>query len=435
MFIERGNDSNPISVICLNECWLNAESDVSDINLPNYNMFVQRGERLGHGHCGLITYVHQDYIIRELNPMQQYTAWDYMALEISHSMPNCKKYIINNVYRLPKKEVEDSSTFTKEFESFIVYLNTLKHTSFICGDFNLNLLLVNRNQHVENTLSRGYFPRVTLPTRTSPPSATLIDNIYSNEIINDKDKSGILVNDISDHKIIFTHIEIHRHFENEDKFIDIEVNDEITGQNFINELKDIHNELSTNNSPRVNYELFSNLVKLAKEKHLPKKRVKYNQIKHKKSKWMTTALLNSINTKDRLYKIMIQSDWQDITFYNELKSQYKRCRAVLRKSIREAKRLYHIRMFDTFKNDIKKTWSLINNSLNGNKKKNNSAEFNVNDQTITNENHIAEEFNNYFINIGTKLTEKIMATKNFNGYLNRPASTLFHFHPMKKKKH
>ena len=51
---------------------------------------------------------------------------------------------------------------------------------------------------------------------------------------------------------------------------------------------------------------------------------------------------------------MIQSDWQDITFYNELKSQYKRYRVVLGKSIREAKRLYYIRMFDTFINDIKK---------------------------------------------------------------------------------
>ena len=192
-------------------------------------------------------------------------------------MPNYKKYIINNVYRLPKYEVEDYSTFTEELDSFIAYLNTLKHTSFICGDFNLNLLLVNRNQHVgyffENTLSRGYFPRITLPTRISPPSATLIDNIYSNGIINDKDKSGFLVNDISDHKISFTHIEINRHFENVDKLIEIEVNDEISVQNFINELKDIHNKLSTNNSTRVNYELCSNLVKLAKEKHIYQKNV------------------------------------------------------------------------------------------------------------------------------------------------------------------
>ena len=90
-------------------------------------------------------------------------------------------------------------------------------------------------------------------------------------------------------------------------------------------------------------------------------------------------------------------------------------------------------MDKNFKNDIKKTWSLINNSLNRNKRKNSSAEFNVNDQTITDENHIVEEFNNYFINIGTKLAEKIMTTKNSNEYLNRPTSTLFHFHPIEKK--
>ena len=68
-------------------------------------------------------------------------------------------------------------------------------------------------------------------------------------------------------------------------------------------------------------------------------------------------------------------------------------------------------MFGTFKNDIINTWSFINNSLNRNKKKNNSTEFNVNDQTITDENHIAEEFNNYFINIGNKLAEKLWPPK------------------------
>ena len=98
----------------------------------------------------------------------KYLRWRlYKALKISHSMPNSKKYIINNVYRLPKYEVEDYSTFTEEFESIIVYLNTLKQVLFIC-----------------------------------PPSATY--NIHSNGNINDKDKSGIFVNDISDHKLIFS---------------------------------------------------------------------------------------------------------------------------------------------------------------------------------------------------------------------------------------
>ena len=52
------------------------------------------------------------------------------------------------------------------------------------------------------------FPRITLPTRIQNTSHTLIDNILSNNIEDGlKSKSGILINDISDHKIIFTYEE------------------------------------------------------------------------------------------------------------------------------------------------------------------------------------------------------------------------------------
>ena len=48
---------------------------------------------------------------------------------------------------------------------------------------------------------------------------------------------------------------------------------------------------------------------------------------------------------------MIQSEWQDVTFYNELKRcKCRGVKAILRKNIREAKGLHHIRMFETFKN-------------------------------------------------------------------------------------
>ena len=39
LFVERTNISNSISVICLNECWLDKDSDVSFLTLPNYKMY------------------------------------------------------------------------------------------------------------------------------------------------------------------------------------------------------------------------------------------------------------------------------------------------------------------------------------------------------------------------------------------------------------
>ena len=55
LFIQRVNVSNPVSIICLNECWLSGQSDVSMLNLPNYNMFYQAGRCPGHSHCGVVS--------------------------------------------------------------------------------------------------------------------------------------------------------------------------------------------------------------------------------------------------------------------------------------------------------------------------------------------------------------------------------------------
>ena len=50
-----------------------------------------------------------------------------------------------------------------------------------------------------------FFSRITLPTKIQPSSFSLIDNILSNTIDKtDKPMSGLLINDLSDHKIIFT---------------------------------------------------------------------------------------------------------------------------------------------------------------------------------------------------------------------------------------
>ena len=68
-----------------------------------------------------------------------------------------------------------------------------------------------------------FFPRITLPTRIQPPSFRLIDNILTNGINNSTDSiSGLLINDLSDHKIIFTFPNNKSYLVIVDKFIDIE---------------------------------------------------------------------------------------------------------------------------------------------------------------------------------------------------------------------
>ena len=76
-----------------------------------------------------------------------------------------------------------------------------------------------------------------------------------------------------------------------DKFIDIEKLDERSMNNFINELKalNIYDQLDKEltGNPNENYQLLSSRLNAAHEKHMPRKRVKYQNKLHKKSKWIT----------------------------------------------------------------------------------------------------------------------------------------------------
>lgn len=52
--------------------------------------------------------------------------------------------------------------------------------------------------------------------------------------------------------------------------------------------------------------------------------------------------------------------------------------------------------------DVKKSWSLINTLLSRNSKSTNVNELLINNTVVSDDKHIAEAFNEYFINIGPK---------------------------------
>ena len=141
------------------------------------------------------------------------------------------------------------------------------------------------------------------------------------------------------------------------KFMNIQKTDPLSVDNFINELREqniydrMHQPLDTN--PNDNYEIFITHFQLAKNKHLPMKSVRYQKRKHKKSKWMTTGILNSINTKDRLYKTLLKTDTSS-NAYRVAKANFKRYREILRNSIKRAKMLYYKKTFNLYQNDVKK---------------------------------------------------------------------------------
>ena len=100
--------------------------------------------------------------------------------------------------------------------------------------------------------------------------------------------------------------------------------------------------------------------------------------KHNKSKWVTTGILNSINTKDGLYKTLLKTD-TNTDDYNVVKANFKRYREILRNSIKRAKMWYYKKTFNLYQNNVKKTWTLIKETLQQKKKQKLPTEFIWND--------------------------------------------------------
>ena len=73
--------------------------------------------------------------------------------------------------------------------------------------------------------------------------------------------------------------------------------------------------------------------------------------------WVTKGIMISINTKDKMYKKMVQSRC-DIDLYETLKAKFNKHGSIL-KIITKAKRIDYVHVFNRFKNNIKQTWNVI----------------------------------------------------------------------------
>ncbi len=100
----------------------------------------------------------------------------------------------------------------EEFSNLLVQKNKKvtqeKKLLYIMGDMNINLLNSDTNiptqNFINNMYARYHIPLINKPTRIPEYSATLIDNIYTNNIdSNSIAKQGILTTDLSDHLPIF----------------------------------------------------------------------------------------------------------------------------------------------------------------------------------------------------------------------------------------
>ena len=97
----------------------------------------------------------------------------------------------------------DIDDFNSIFETAIEKISNENKEFYLLGDFNLDLLKIDDDTKIEdfyNIISSNLLaPHITIPTRVTLTSKTLIDNIFSNNFDFSSLKSGNITVSISDH--------------------------------------------------------------------------------------------------------------------------------------------------------------------------------------------------------------------------------------------
>ena len=141
------------------------------------------------------------------------------------------------------------------------------------------------------------------------------------------------------------------------------------------------------------------------------------------------GIIRSIKFRDKLYVRFKQAP-QNSEEYPVLKNNLRVFNSILKRTINEAKTKYYENLFNQYKSNIKMTWKIISEIIcKSNSKRKELGKIIIDSNVVTNKREICERFNEFFVNIGPKLAEKIETgnKKRFDACLKQRVLTTFSF--------
>ena len=314
-----------------------------------------------------------------------------------------EKFTIGCIYRHPNGEINH---FNDQFKKIMNGVDK-NNVTILMGDFNIDLLQSNNSKneaYLNLCLENNFVPCITLPSRITDHSATLIDHILlrtPTRLIQNKVTAGNLICGLSDHLPNFIVLDLNTYTYQDRPKIRLFTEDKIMDflSNMENE-SEILNENYDANDSDISFKSFHNNYIYIFNKYFPLIRMSRKQFKHKP--YITKGILVSIRHKNKLLKKYLEND----TAINEM--NYKRFRNKLVNLIKRSEENYHRSLISKNNNNNKQLWKCFGKILNKKKIKHNRiTSLEVNSSTTTNQQQIVEEFNSFFSNIGQKLAKNI----------------------------
>ena len=139
--------AKPTHVLCLQETWTEDSEliDLAQFHIYNYYLLAKNCYACTHG--GLSIYIHKNRNFKEKTDVIESDHWEEMFVELTDpSNPSKVKFTVCIFYRPPHTNVAQLQSFNCHFANKLESMNKRDNT-FVCGDYNINLLSVNSDEH------------------------------------------------------------------------------------------------------------------------------------------------------------------------------------------------------------------------------------------------------------------------------------------------
>ena len=183
------------TTIAVTETWLTT-ANYDLFQMPNYTFFSQHRPTKGGGVGIYLTNSVSAFVRIDLSLLQPFIECVFVEV----SLPDSLNILLGCVYRPPNTDIT-------QFNAAITNtLNIISKKSYktvaIAGDFNIDLLKNEShsptNNFIDTFLSHSFLPAISIPTRITAHSQTLIDNIFV-QSREKATKAAVIRCEISDH--------------------------------------------------------------------------------------------------------------------------------------------------------------------------------------------------------------------------------------------
>ena len=180
-----------------------------NISLPDYN-FVHSDSVTNAG--GVAVYVSTKYKFQlDCDLEMKLNGCEELWLNIKTNDISNQKFTVSVIYRHPNYSNSTVNEFTEALFNSINKITNRKYTFYLLGDLNIDLTANKRSlsslDFLNSLISCGSLPIITIPTRVTETSATIIDHVITNDSLHEIKPGVIRFDDkLSNHYVIYCNV-------------------------------------------------------------------------------------------------------------------------------------------------------------------------------------------------------------------------------------